>query len=236
MTGVDIPIPAFQTILRQPQIRNIAMIGEDTLFTGIHYLCLNKEQLIQDKSLLETLDNFQILLKVINEKGASKQKEAVIQLLSLLFPDVQIIFSGRSFMVNNPAVNQSFFIDSSNFAQIQEVLKKVLCVHNIFQGDNVIYNPVNAAAQKIADKIMRGRQKIAQMNNNKKESAIARYISILTIEKILTIEECCKLTLYQLFDIVERYKLWQAWDINLRIRLAGGDPKSEPEDWTKSIH
>ena len=42
--------------------------------------------------------------------------------------------------------------------------------------------------------------------------------------------------MYQLFDLVERYTLYTGWDIDLRVRLAGGDPKQEADNWMKNIH
>ena len=42
--------------------------------------------------------------------------------------------------------------------------------------------------------------------------------------------------MYQLYDLIERYSLYTNWDIDLRIRLAGGKPDSQAEDWMKNIH
>jgi hypothetical protein len=35
MTGVDIPVPELQTIIHQPSIKEISMIGETDFFMGI---------------------------------------------------------------------------------------------------------------------------------------------------------------------------------------------------------
>jgi len=52
----------------------------------------------------------------------------------------------------------------------------------------------------------------------------------------MSLDDLLDLTLYQLFDLVERYTLWFDWDIDLRQRLAGAKPKKEAENWMKSIH
>jgi hypothetical protein len=39
-----------------------------------------------------------------------------------------------------------------------------------------------------------------------------------------------------MFDLIERYKLYLNWDLDIRSRLAGGKPDSAPEDWMKNIH
>lgn len=237
MTGVDIPIPQLQLILHQPTIKEISFMGEDDLFIAMQYLCLDKEQLIQDKSALENLTNFQVFMKVLGQQSMQEKKAAIVTLLSLLFPSYNPIFLPNSILLNSLNGENPLSIDENNFGDLQEVVKQVLCVNNVFQGDNIIYNPVNDTAKKIADKIMKGRQKVAEINNKGKESILTRYLSILTIGvSSMSIWDCLDLTLYQLFDLVERYNLYTDWDIDLRVRLAGGSPKSEAENWMKNIH
>jgi hypothetical protein len=52
----------------------------------------------------------------------------------------------------------------------------------------------------------------------------------------MSLEETLNLTLYQLYDLVERYTLYTNWDIDIRSRLAGAKPDSKPDDWMKNIH
>jgi hypothetical protein len=42
--------------------------------------------------------------------------------------------------------------------------------------------------------------------------------------------------MFQLYDLVERYNLYVAWDIDIRSRLAGGKPDHHPDNWMKNIH
>ena len=44
------------------------------------------------------------------------------------------------------------------------------------------------------------------------------------------------LTMFQLYDLVERYSLYQAWDIDMKARLAGAEGDSKVENWMKNIH
>ena len=37
-------------------------------------------------------------------------------------------------------------------------------------------------------------------------------------------------------DLVERYMLYLNWDMDIRSRLAGAKPDSQPENWMKNIH
>jgi hypothetical protein len=52
----------------------------------------------------------------------------------------------------------------------------------------------------------------------------------------MSLQDCLNLTMYQLYDLVERYMLYVNWDIDLRSRLAGGKPDSQPDNWMKIIH
>ena len=44
------------------------------------------------------------------------------------------------------------------------------------------------------------------------------------------------LTMFQLYDLIERYMLYINWDMDIRVRLAGGKPDSHPDNWMKNIH
>jgi hypothetical protein len=52
----------------------------------------------------------------------------------------------------------------------------------------------------------------------------------------MSIQDMADLTIYQLYDLVERYNLYLAWDIDVRSRLAGGKPDKHPDNWMKNIH
>ena len=84
---------------------------------------------------------------------------------------------------------------------------------------------------------MRGRQRVAAQKGDQDGSLIGRYISILTVGlHSMSLEETLNLTLYQLYDLVERYTLYTNWNIDIRSRLAGAKPDSKPDDWMKNIH
>ena len=42
----------------------------------------------------------------------------------------------------------------------------------------------------------------------------------------MDIDKVSSFTLYQLYDIMERYSLYLNWDLDVRTRLAGGKPDS----------
>jgi len=52
----------------------------------------------------------------------------------------------------------------------------------------------------------------------------------------MSLSELMDLTMFQLYDLVERFGLYSSWDLDVKSRLAGGKPDKEPDNWMKSLH
>ena len=52
----------------------------------------------------------------------------------------------------------------------------------------------------------------------------------------MSLNDCLNLTMYQMYDLVERYSLYLNWDIDIRSRLAGAKGDKPVENWMKNIH
>lgn len=234
MCGTDIPIPELQTTIHQPTIKEISYIGEQEFFIGLQTLSINKNMLIQDNSVLENTTNFQIFMTIMKEQETRDKKEAIINFFQLIFPGNQVIFTPMSILLNKEG--QQTLIDENNFDVLQEIIKQIFCV-NSGPMDQTTFNPADEKARKIAEKLMRGRQRVAEQKGETNSSAFGRYLSILTIGlNAMSLSEAMKLTMYQMYDLVERYTLYLNWDLDVRTRLAGGKPDSKPDDWMKNIH
>ena len=234
MAGVDIPIPECQLILHQPSIKEIAYIGESNFFTGVQCLSIQKTMVIEDEKLLQNTTNFQIFMTIMQEKQTADKKQDVVTVLQLLFPQYKVIFTPRSIMFNNEVGN--FMVDEGNFEILQQVISQIFCLQN---SDQSSFNPANKKAKEIADKLMKARQKVAQQKaaEGGGGSALAQYVSTLTIGlNSMSLKDALDLTMYQLYDLMERYSLYINWDIDLRSRLAGGKPDKPAENWMKNIH
>jgi len=233
MTGIDYPIPELQIAVHQPSIKEISMIGEKDFFLGAQVLCLNKTLYIQDENLLSETTNFQIFMTIMQNKEAAQTKACVNKVLSLIFPNTTALFTPRALLLN--LGDQSINIDEDNFETLQDVLKAVFCLS---ESGQEAFNPANEEAKKIAEKLMRGRQRVAaQKAKEGGDSIFTQYLSILTVGlESMGLNELMNLTMFQLYDLVERYMLYSNWDLDVRQRLAGGKPDSEPENWMKPIH
>ena len=233
MAGTDIPVPECQVVLHQPSISDISFVGEEDFFIGVQTLCLSKTMFIEDERVLEEVNNFQIFMTVMNDKSTADKKAAVKKVLSLVLPKYTIMITPKTILVKDNI--DSFMIDEDNFEPFQEALKLIFCAKTGPMNQQA-FNPANAKAKEIADKLMRGRQRVAAQKGELNASVFSQYLSILTIGLHIPITELLKTTMFQLYDLMERYTLYINWDIDIRSRLAGGKPENQPENWMKNIH
>ena len=234
MCGTDLPVPECQLVIHQPKIKEIALLGEQDFFIGAQCLTLNKSMFITEgKDVLSDINNFQIFMMVMNEKEAKDKKTSTLQVLQLLLPSYKVMLTPRSIVLMQDGKNIT--IDENNFDFFQEILKMVFCTRN-GPMDQQSFNPQGDKAKEIAEKLMRGRARIAAEKGEINSSVFSQYLSILTIGTSMQLQNLMDLTMFQLYDLVERYNLYITWDIDLRSRLAGGKPDRHPDNWMKNIH
>lgn len=233
MTAIDIPIPECKLILHQPRIEEIAFLGDTEFYSGIQTICLYKSMFTQDNIDLSAINNFQIFMMVMSEKETADKKKAVKEVLQILFPKYNFIFTPMSLIFQEG--EEQIIIDGDNFEALQKAIREVCCLNN-GPMDQTAFNPANEAAREIARKLMRGRERVAAQKNNSGSSVFVQYLSILSIATGLSINELKEYTIFQFYDTIERYSLWLNWDLDIRTRLAGGKPDSHPDNWMKNIH
>ena len=235
MCGTDYPVPECQIVLHQPRIKEIALIGESDFFSGIQCLCLNKSMFVKDESDLSNVNNFQIFMTIMSEKEAADKKAAVQQVCTLLFPKYKVLFTPRSMLITGGSEG-NIQIDESNFEYLQAAISNICCMKT-GPMDQQSFNPANSKAREIAEKLMRGRQRVAAQKGETNTSIFSQYLSILTVGcGSMSLQNMTELTMYQLYDLVERYMLYVNWDMDIRCRLAGGKPDNQPDNWMKNIH
>ena len=234
MCGIDYPVPECQLVIHQPKISEIAYIGEADFFTGIQCLCLNKSMFVKDESLLANTNNFQIFMTIMSEKETADKKFAVQQVCTLLFPKYKVLMTPRTVLLNGEG--GSIQIDEQNFEYLQEAITNICCLKT-GPMDQHSFNPANQKAREIAEKLMRGRQRVAAEKGTNNTSIFSQYLSILTVGLgSMSLQDAMNLTMFQLYDLVERYMLYINWDMDVRCRLAGGKPEGQPDNWMKNIH
>ena len=232
MAGIDIPIPECQLTVRQPKIKDIGYIGEEDFFIGVQTLTLNKSMFV-DENALSALSNFQIFMKIMTEKETANKKSAVFQICPLFFPNSKVFVTPRSFVINSN--DNSITIDESNFDFLQERIGDICCLKTGAM-DQHSFNPQDKKAKEIAEKLMKARQRVAQQKGESTSSLFSQYVSTLSVGLGMPLQRVLDLTIYQLYDLIERYSLYLNWDLDIRSRLAGGKPDSQADNWMKNIH
>ena len=147
MTGVDLPVPECQLAVHQPTILEWSHIGEETLFIGLQYLCINKNMLLQDESVLSNKSNFQIFMTVMASQEGISKKEAVGEVLKLLLPNNKCILTPRSIMIAGDASHGSTLIDEDNFDAFQNVIAQLACLTSTLAGSQGQFNPQSPKAK-----------------------------------------------------------------------------------------
>lgn len=234
ISGIDIPIPECGITLHQPTITDIGYIGESDFFVGLQTLCVYKDMFVNVEGFQLIKSNFQVFMMLMNDDDTKDKKRTVLTLLQLIFPDYKIVVTPKS-LIFISSTGENMLVDENNFEALQHVVRLVFALK---EGpmETTNFNPANDKAQKIAQKLMRGRERVAQQKGNDVASVLAQYTSILSIGLQISIKQLVELTVYQLYDMMERYGLYLNWDLDIKQRLAGGKPDDTPDNWMKNIH
>lgn len=236
-SGNDIPFISCGVTIHHPTIKEIAYLGEDTFFTGYQMLLISKNILSQeDKVNLETLTNFDILIAILKERNAVMQKNrnCIQMVLMLLFPEYEIILK-KDVIILKKENEEEHFLNSNNFEEFQNILRQMFSFGDT-SGVPQDFNPDGLMAARIAEKLKKRHQTLAEKNSNDNFDIIGRYISVLSIGLSIDIKTFMDYTIYQLFDQIKRYELKIGYDLYIQGQLAGVKDAKEPEDWMKSIH
>ena len=209
-------------------------MGESEFFVAVQCLNINKNLIDQDKTPLQITNNFQIFMTIMQQEETKDKKKVVISLLELLFPNYKVMFLPRSLALSKKDF-PNITIDENNFESFQNVIQQVFCLSSQ-KNQQAGFNPANAKAKEIAEKLMRGRQRVAELNGSANASIFTQYLSILSIGLQMPLNELSDLTMFQIYDLVERYQLYISWDIDIKSRLAGAKPDDRPDNWMKNIH
>ena len=209
-------------------------MGESEFFVAVQCLNINKNLIDQDKTPLQITNNFQIFMTIMQQEETKDKKKTVISLLELLFPNYKVMFLPRSLALSKKDF-PNITMDENNFEFFQNVIQQVFCLSSQ-KNQQAGFNPANAKAKEIAEKLMRGRQRVAELNGSANASIFTQYLSILSIGLQMPLNELSDLTMFQIYDLVERYQLYISWDIDIRSRLAGAKPDDRPDNWMKNIH
>ena len=234
-SGNDIPYAAARLTLHQPTIKEIAYLGEEAFFKGCELLTISKETLTQqDKQRLNDYTNFDIVMSILLGRDTSKVYARSV--LSLLFFDYNIEYEQRRIKFTHHDNEQNNgYLDVSTFDGFKDILVQMFCMETKKKQE---YKPQGELAQKIADKIRKGRATVnkAKGRNEKDVHVLAQYISILSVGLSKDRNELMEYTIPQLFDEYKRYEMKLQYDIYVQQKMAGAKNVKDVDFWMKDIY
>ena len=235
LSGNDIPFIEAQVTIHQPTIKEIAYIGEEAFFTGCELINFSKNILPeQDKVNLEDKTNFDILIAILRERNAVMQRNrnCVEMVLALIFPWYTIDIINDAIVLEKE--EERHLINNDNFETFKTIFNMMF---SFSKDESRDYNPSGEVAKRIAEKLKQRHQKLSELKEGKKKiDILSRYVSILAVGEHKDMNSLLNLSVYQLFDEFERFKLKMSYDIYFQAKMAGAKDLKEVEDWMKDIH
>lgn len=235
LSGNDIPFIEAQVTIHQPTIKEIAYIGEEAFFTGCELINFSKNILPeQDKMNLEDKTNFDILIAILRERNAVMQRNrnCVEMVLALIFPWYTIDITSDAIVLEKE--EERHLINNDNFETFKTIFNMMF---SFSKDESRDYNPSGEVAKRIAEKLKQRHQKLAELKEGKQKiDILSRYVSILAVGEHKDMNSLLNLSVYQLFDEFERFKLKMNYDIYFQAKMAGAKDLKEVEDWMKDIH
>lgn len=153
--------------------------------------------------------------------------------LMLLFPEYEITFTKKAIILKKE--NEESSLNSNNFEEFQDILKQMFSFGDT-NGVPQDFNPDGPMAARIAEKLKKRHQVLAEKNPNDNFDIIGRYVSVISTGLSIDINSVMNYTIYQLFDQIKRYELKTSYDLYVKGKFAGAQDTKEPEDWMKSVH
>ena len=228
LSGNDIPFPQAQLTIHPPTLKEIALLGEDTFYTGCEFLRFSKDNLTEQT-------NFEVIMSILKEQNATIQKirTCVILLLAILFPEYEISLEDTIKLTHNQT-REEHHITKDNYDAFIGILNEALCLK--VSGGGADYNPSGDIAKRIAEKLKKRQQTLAEEKGPQKIAILSRYASILAVGVQQDLNNLMQYTIYQLFDEFQRFELKISNDLHFQARMAGAKDLKEVEDWMKDIH
>lgn len=243
LSGAPVPLPECALFMIQPTVKQIIQFGETDFLMAAHVLGKTEEFLKdvrEGNSELEHIPIFQLLMIVIHEDKTIKSYMDVF--FELCFPDYDITYTENSinFYLKDDETKQARgMITMYSFDAFQTATRELFIANSLgAEGD---YNPANEAAQKIAEKLKKGRERAAANKKGADEniSLYGTYISILSVALQMNMNLFFDYTPFQLIDTFLRYQEKEKYDFYRKIAstpMMDVSNMDEPKEWTRNLY
>lgn len=234
-SGGDVPFLTAGVTIHTPTLKEIGMIGEKDFLIGCHFLNFKKDNLSdKDKLDLDNKSDFEIFMSVMNSREMAIHKTDALMVLALLFPQYGIKIDKDKILLQSEKNSSS--INKQNFNDFKSILNQLFCLEA--EEEDQEYDPADALAARIAEKIKKGKMKRNKKDASEDEdsSVYESFISILAVGLAKSKTELADYTIYQIRDEFQRFVMKENYDIYIKAKLAGAQDLEEVENWMNKIH
>lgn len=232
ISGIDIPVEGLGLTIHQPRINEIAILGQHNYFIALQVFRLNKQML---KVQTPEATDWAIFCQSVDQKitGIKSTRALVTNFLQLFMKD-KIMIGPRSLIVTTPEgiVN----IEPEDFPKFQQLISNVGGA-SILQPQEETFNPKNRRAAEIAEKMKKARSRLAKVKTaesgipQEAEGFLARYVRAVATVTANSLEQVSNMTLHQLTTVMQTYLAWEAYDLEIKSRLAGAKSDKQLVHW-----
>lgn len=165
-----------------------------------------------------------------SRKDLRKTVDAAHNVLTLMFPLYAVEVRNAQIMLTREGYETS--INKDNFQEFKAILQEMFSLKT---NEKEKYNPSGDMAAKIAEKLNKRHQKLAELSGKKIDaqniSILNRYASILSVGTQKPLPSLMQYTVYQLYDEFQRFQLKMQWDTYVQARMAGAKDLEDVDNW-----
>lgn len=235
MSGAPIYIPSLELLIHQPRLYEIALIGEEQFYKSLSYFKIKKElilNIIQDeseKANFAHITDYDALRIIINNEPEIEKD--MLMIFKMIIKDLRAVKFNDGFLFISTELGQQYIINDESFSVIKDILYQIFNL----EDKEKEFNPASKAAEDIVDKIQERRRKLSNLQGKKDQSVLGDFVSILAIGlKSLDINTILNLTLYQIFNIMKRFGMYNQYNIQIQALMQGAEDL-ELIDWLQKI-
>lgn len=209
------------------------MLGEQNYFIALQLFRMTKEQLHIDSP---EVTNWMILQESMKQKiDGVKNTRALISNFLQLFFNEKVMFGPRSILLNPPGDGEAKSIEPEDFDGLQLLIGQI-GGSSLIQPAEEQFNPKNKRAAEIVEKMKKARKRLAAVKAaesgvQQNSGFLARYIRAVAVATSNSLEQVNSMTLLQLNEVMQTYLAWEAYDLEVKSRLAGAKGDKELVHW-----
>lgn len=244
MAGAPISIPGLDLKIYQPKLYEIAEMGEELFYNYLGFFLITKDfvlnsiQDMEQRMELEYKTDYEIIkILMTNEKEV---EDGMHSILKLLIKNAEIIKFNDMFLFIKTAEGQQYVINDQSFLLIREVISTIFNLKSAKTIKKQEYNPSGSLAEDIAEKLKKRKEALEKSQQKdssqgkKDQSMLADFVSILAVGLSLSIKDILNLTLYQIFNLMKRYGMYNQYQLQTQAMLQGAED-IELVDWFQKI-